>query len=40
VLPVTQFYFRYGAEGNDQFSLQFPYTPNPFDAQTQWIVDK
>lgn len=40
VLPDTQFYSRYGAEGNDQFSLQFPDTPNPFDAQTQWIVDK
>lgn len=39
ILPDTQFYSRYGASSNDQYHLQFPTLPNPFDAQTQWIVD-
>ncbi|WP_158408042.1 LamG-like jellyroll fold domain-containing protein [Corynebacterium epidermidicanis] len=39
ILPDTQFYSRYGAAENDQYSLQFPTLPNPFDAQTQWIVE-
>lgn len=39
ILPDTQFYSRYGAEGNDQYHLQFPTLPNPFEAQTKWIVE-
>ncbi|MDU0479828.1 metallophosphoesterase [Staphylococcus chromogenes] len=38
ILPDTQFYSRYGTASNDQYHLQFPTLPNPYDAQTEWIV--
>lgn len=39
LLPDTQFYSRYGAEGNNQYAKQYPGIPNPFESQSQWIVD-
>lgn len=39
LLPDTQFYSRYGAEGNNQYAKQYPGIPNPFESQTQWIVN-
>ena len=39
LLPDTQFYSRYGVESADLFAKQYPGLPNPYDCQTQWIVD-
>lgn len=39
ILPDTQFYSRYGVDGADLYSANYPGLPNPFDSQTQWIVD-